>query len=109
MRAARCAGLLLVIMLAACSSTQRPVAELAPPPRLPTVTPERPTAVQPSATPTSPAPTATTPAAELEATQTPNDAPVSASMREIGIGGERYAALGDPNAPLTMIEFSDYG
>ena len=36
-------------------------------------------------------------------------APITAVMEELGVEGERYAAVGDPNAPLTVIEFSDYG
>ncbi len=34
---------------------------------------------------------------------------VTATMADLGIGGERYAALGDPNAPITIVEYSDYG
>jgi hypothetical protein len=36
-------------------------------------------------------------------------APVTAVMEELGLEGEQFAAIGDPNAPLTVIEFSDYG
>ena len=38
-----------------------------------------------------------------------NAAPVTAVMEELGLEGEHFAAIGDPNAPLTVIEFSDYG
>lgn len=30
-------------------------------------------------------------------------------MAKLGIGGERYATLGDPNAPITVVEFADFG
>jgi hypothetical protein len=30
-------------------------------------------------------------------------------MAGLQISGERYAALGDPAAPVTMIEMSDFG
>jgi hypothetical protein len=36
-------------------------------------------------------------------------APVTAVMKELGLAGEQFAAVGDTNAPLTVIEFSDYG
>ncbi len=35
--------------------------------------------------------------------------PVTASMAQVGIAGARYATLGDPNAPLTIVEYSDFG
>ncbi len=36
-------------------------------------------------------------------------APVTSIMAELGLKGEQYAALGDPEAPITVVEFSDYG
>ena len=36
-------------------------------------------------------------------------APVTTVMEELGLEGEQFAAIGDPYAPLTVIEFSDYG
>jgi protein-disulfide isomerase len=30
-------------------------------------------------------------------------------MAQVGIAGARYATLGDPNAPLTIVEYSDFG
>lgn len=36
-------------------------------------------------------------------------APVTAIMSKLGITGEPFSAQGDPQAPLTVIEFSDYG
>lgn len=34
---------------------------------------------------------------------------VTPMMQTLGITGERYATQGDPNAPITVVEFSDYG
>jgi hypothetical protein len=34
---------------------------------------------------------------------------VTPVMAKLGLSGERFQAIGDPQAPLTMIEFSDYG
>ena len=36
-------------------------------------------------------------------------APVTPIMAKLKLAGEPYAAAGDPHAPLTVIEFSDYG
>lgn len=72
---------------------------------LPTVTPEQPSG---TSTPvTSEAATATPSSPAL--TPTPGDGPVTATMAQLKVDGERYAALGDPAAPITVIEFSDYG
>ena len=37
------------------------------------------------------------------------DPAVTAIMAKLELAGERFAAQGDPRAPLTVIEFSDYG
>ncbi len=78
---------LLMLCLSACSSTLPPAA----------------TAPNVGSTPT----------AAVESTPSPtevaSDGPVTASMARLQIGGERYAALGDPAAPLTLVEFSDFG
>ncbi len=71
--------LLLVGVLSACASTQPPAAD-------------------PAAVPTA---SQTTPQAD--------QAPMTPAMAELGLSGERYAALGDPQSPITMIEFSDFG
>ena len=36
-------------------------------------------------------------------------APVTTVMAELNLSGEPYAVEGDPNAPLTVVEFSDFG
>jgi hypothetical protein len=36
-------------------------------------------------------------------------APVTPIMQTLGLSGEHFAAEGDPSAPITVIEFSDYG
>jgi protein-disulfide isomerase len=38
-----------------------------------------------------------------------NTGPVTAIMQTLELTGEQYAAEGDPDAPITVIEFSDYG
>jgi protein-disulfide isomerase len=53
---------------------------------------------------------ATSNAAGSEAANTPDGSgTVTAVMRKLDLTGEAYAALGDPRAPLTVVEFSDYG
>ena len=57
-----------------------------------------------------------TPVAETvaeDATTVPADdvdaSPVTTVMRSLEVAGERFAAEGDPGAPITVIEFSDFG
>lgn len=80
------AGVLVALLLSACSSTtpvqQRPADRAADQPVGPVVTP--------------------TP-------EQISEGPVTASMAQIQVTGERYATLGDPNAPITIVEFSDFG
>lgn len=80
---------LLALLLAACSST--------------TPMPQR-------AAERSDAPPPMTPAAATEqAAVAIPDGPITASMDKLQLNGERYAALGDPAAPITIVEFSDFG
>jgi protein-disulfide isomerase len=85
----RITGLIVAGLLTACSSTM-PQSAAVPPDTQPTAAAER-----PSATPT--------------AEPVPSEGPVTASMAKLEIDGERYATLGDPNAPITVVEYSDYG
>ena len=48
-------------------------------------------------------------AVPTETTAATNEPPVTAMMAELELAGEPYAAIGDPDAPLTVVEFSDYG
>ena len=80
-------AMLLMLSLSACSST------------LPATT------AIPEASSAAIAKAASTPSP----TQVAADGPITASMATLQIGGERYATLGDPAAPLTLVEFSDFG
>lgn len=104
--------LLLVAPVSGCNQRLGPVAEQSTPrSRLPTVTPAPPTPVatpppQATARPT-PAPTII-PAPTRSVTETA-DGPVTMRMAALSLGAKRYAALGDPHAPITVIEFADFG
>lgn len=105
------AGLLLLLLLGACTGGPVRTAETVPTlERLPTVTPVRPTrpaTPRPSATPFLTAtPTVPLPTPTLLIT---DEGPVTPSMAQLNLGAERYAALGDPAAPITIVEFSDFG
>lgn len=102
--------LIALLSLTACTAAT-PVPSPTAIPRLPTVTPEQllqntPTpriirlseAPLPVFTPT-PIPTPVVSAAGI----------TTASMAQLGISAEPYATLGDPNAPVTIIEFTDFG
>lgn len=87
----RIAGVIVAGLLTACSSTT-PQSAAVPPDTSTTATAA---SVEPTTEPTP------------EPAQ--SEGPVTASMAKLNIDGERYAALGDPNAPITVVEFSDYG
>ncbi len=91
----RIAGLLVAGLLTACSSTMPQTAANLQPAATAEPTTEGSSA---AATPTSP-----------PLTPTPGEGPVTASMAQLNMDGERYATLGNPNAPITVVEFSDYG
>ena len=105
--------LLLIAPVSACHERSGPTAEQhTPRPRLPTITLAAPTAQatlppRPTARP-SPAPTASLPAPSRIVTQTV-EGPVTMRMAALGLDAKRYAALGDPQAPITVIEFADFG
>lgn len=102
LRAGKASLLLLLfgLILSACASTA------------PTAVGE-PTALSPSAAGTSTNPpvsgTAVATDAGAEHTGAEDEGIVTASMTALGLSGERYATMGDPSAPITLVEFSDYG
>lgn len=106
----------ICLLLAACAgapATPGPVTPTRTP--LPSVTPipsPSPSPVAPTATPS--LVPATVLAVTPEPTSTPGvvmteDGPVTASMARLQLTAEPYAVLGDPNAPITVVEFSDFG
>jgi protein-disulfide isomerase len=104
---ARLAGLVAAGMLTACSSTMPRSATDTRPGILPTVTPEAAAGQNtPRSTTVAAAPVTPTTA---PVTLTPGEGPITESMAKLNIDGERYATLGDPKAPITIVEFSDYG
>jgi protein-disulfide isomerase len=100
----RIAGMVLAGLLSACSSTNPQSAANPQSTALPTVTPAQ-RAQNGSGSTAAPANTTAT----VAATATPSDGPITPSMAKLKLDGERYATLGDPNAPITIVEFSDYG
>ena len=123
MRRRAVVGSLMAALLTACAATQPRAATT------PTVVAvaNEPTATAPRASASSSAAASTAATGTAPATDTPStsatapaaagatttladeNGPVTAAMAQVGIGGERYAALGDPNAPLTIVEYSDFG
>lgn len=113
-------GIGLIVMLTVCSACSPASSEVLVTPvptlaRLPTVTPEQATPTPPSyaalpthaALPTAAPSLAPTPgAAEVQMTE---DGAVTPSMARLALSAERYATLGDPRAPITIVEFSDFG
>lgn len=107
--------LLLLLLLTACGlpSASEPTAPTSA--RLPSVTPALathtplPTQIitlvpAPTRMPTvTPLPTATPEVVWSDA------GPITASMAQLGLSGAGYAALGDPQAPITVVEFTDFG
>jgi protein-disulfide isomerase len=84
--------------------------------RLPSVTPVRPTR-EASRAPLEASPTArpaVVPSPRLPPSATPGvveteDGPVTPSMARLRLAAEPYATLGDPGAPITVVEFADFG
>ncbi len=109
-------GLGLCFVLSACTGAPAAVRSLeAPLAPLPSVTPVQTTSPQPAAVAIA-LPTAQTvvPTTTPQATVMPRivltaDGPVTASMAQLNLSAEPYATLGDPNAPITVVEFADFG
>ncbi len=101
--------LCILIWLCGCAAT----APVPPPtiPRLPTVTPEPLFKVTPTSRiirlAETPIPTFT-PLPAPTAVISPAGV-TTAPMVQLGLSAEPYAILGDPNAPITIVEFTDFG
>lgn len=107
----------LSVLLSACGGASgaggAPMPTIA---RLPSVTPVLPTSTPAPTQALAPAATAMlVPAAPtVLPTATPGvvqtaDGPLTASMARLQLAAEPYATLGDPSAPITVVEFSDFG
>lgn len=111
-----CAALLaLLLTLSACGA---PTAGPPPAPtlaRLPSVTPipsagppAPPQVIALATAPSRPPPPTVIPTATPGLVETA-DGPVTPSMARLRLAAEPYATLGDPNAPITVVEFADFG
>jgi protein-disulfide isomerase len=112
----RWAMVALLFLLGACAAA--PASQIAAEPTLaplPSVTPVPPR--EPAATvgvvvlPTAQTavPTVTPQPSAVPAVVETADGPVTATMARLNIAAEPYATLGDPNAPVTVVEFADFG
>ncbi len=101
----------VLVVLSACSAVPAAVPTVAETPLLlPSVTPAVPTAPRPS--PQAVALPTVAPTAAPTATATPEvtaDGVRTASMVQLGLAAEPYNTVGDPAAPVTIVEFSDHG
>ncbi len=121
-----CIGLLAVVLLAACGGSSSPAALTPAATAQPTVTPipaaEAPATPAPTTAPAQPTATTTTippTAAPASAAADPTAAapigslaspvPAAEATPTPGLDAEEYAVLGEPDAPITIYEFSDYG
>ncbi len=121
MRWRRLLVLTMGTLLTACASTQpravsTPTAEVAMHNELAATAGAPPSPVNATPGPTSEpvanreeSGTATSSAPAVGATTLAQHGPVTATMEALGIAGEPHAVLGDPNAPLTVVEYSDFG
>ena len=89
-------------------SVAAPDAVVIPPPSTAPTDATRPTPATPDA-PTTPPPAAPSAQGAAAVPQGNGELVQTAIMQELGITGQRWATLGDPNAPITMVEFSDFG
>jgi protein-disulfide isomerase len=111
-------GLLLVALALLAGACGAPPADIGPPPTMRiieaptlavTVEPTRQAAPTPTSLPTivpataTPAPTAT------PGLQFTEEGPITSSMARLRLAPEPFSVLGDPRAPITVVEFSDFG
>ena len=104
--------LVLCILIWLCGCTT--AAPVPPPPtipRLPTVTPEPILKVTPTSRivqlAENPIPTFT--ATPVPTAVISTAGVITAAMAQLGLSAEPYAILGDPDAPITIVEFTDFG
>lgn len=110
---------LLVLLAVACATPAPPAAApAAPPPGLTVIpaTPLRPSAtstragvVVPTTPPTLAAPTVTPPPSATPTVMIGADGVRTWSMQRLGIAAEAIAILGNPAAPITIVEYFDFG
>lgn len=89
----------------AATPTRAPLPTVTP---FPTRAPATATALPRPTHAATPSPAPTKLAATTSVTNT-EDGPVTNWMAALDLAAERYAALGDPAAPVTLIEFADFG
>ena len=109
------AGGLLLLILTACGATApadtTAGTDAADPPAAAPVPADSGVPTAPAVAATSAPVDAATASGEPQATAVAGlpGGPVTAIMERLKLTGEPYATQGDPNAPLTVVEFSDYG
>lgn len=106
-------GMVLMMLLTACAGGFRQAPTAVPTlVRLPTVTPIPTPAPAPTRRELVQSIATAQPTPQPTATPVPvqtGDGFVTGSMARLGLGGELYATMGDPAAPITVVEFADFG
>jgi protein-disulfide isomerase len=109
----------LSMLLAGCAAAQPASAPTSPPAPSITAAPQATAAAQTSSSTTTPSSTPTTNPTPIPPTVMPPtptlgmietaSGPVTPSMARLRLAAEPYARLGDPHAPITVVEFADFG